>query len=90
MKEHFGKDKKAAKYTKSHSPQKIAAVWRCSSRSDAMRLEYRIKKLTKSQKEKLITDNETTPLSKQLDITRYQRITRLTLNFINPTDGEPI
>lgn len=55
--EHFNQSKKRAKYTKSHTPQKIEVVWQCQSKSDALKLEYRLKELTKSEKETLIKDN---------------------------------
>lgn len=57
LKEHFDKSEKRAKYTKSHEPQSIEAVWKCQSKSDALKLEYRLKELTKAQKEKLISEN---------------------------------
>lgn len=45
---------KGAKYTKAHKPIKIECVWRVGTKSDASRLESRIKKLTKQQKEQLV------------------------------------
>ena len=47
---------KGAKYTKSHPPVSLEAVWQVADKSDALRLEYRIKALTKEQKERLLTD----------------------------------
>ena len=41
---------KGAKYTKSHKPQKIAYVEDLSSRSQAMKRERAIKKLSRQQK----------------------------------------
>ena len=49
--------KKGAKFTKSHKPEKIVAVWKTKTRSDASKLEIRIKQLEKSDKELLIKDN---------------------------------
>ncbi len=57
LKEHFGKSEKRAKYTKSHDPLRLEAVWQCQTKSDALKLEYRLKELSKAQKEKLIKDN---------------------------------
>lgn len=57
LKEHFGTSDKKAKYTKSHTPLRLEAVWRCKSKSDALKLEYRLKELTKPEKEKLILEN---------------------------------
>lgn len=49
--------KSGAKYTKSHIPLKIEALWKVSSgRSLASRLEYRLKKLNKTEKEQLLTN----------------------------------
>lgn len=49
--------KKGAKFTKSHKPEEIVAVWKTRTRSDALKLEVRIKQLVKADKEKLIDDN---------------------------------
>ena len=49
--------KKGAKFTKSHKPEEIVAVWKTKTRSDALKLEARIKQLDKADKEKLIDDN---------------------------------
>lgn len=54
MEEHFNKDKKCAKYTMSHDAKKLEAVWESEDRVLASKLEYRIKTLTKVQKERLI------------------------------------
>lgn len=51
--EHASGEKKGAKYTKNHPPKEIAAVWQAENRSEASRLEWRIKHLTKAQKETL-------------------------------------
>ncbi len=47
---------RGAKYTLSHPPSHFERVWRTSSRALASRLEYRIKTLTRAQKEQLIHD----------------------------------
>ena len=54
MEEHFSKDSKCAKYTKSHKPEKLECVWESENKVLASKLEYRIKALTKQQKEDLI------------------------------------
>lgn len=54
MEEHFNKDKKGAKYTKSHTARSLECVWQTEDRVLASKLEYYIKKLTKNQKEKII------------------------------------
>lgn len=47
---------KGAKYTKSHKPTKIESVWKISSKSDALKLEYQIKQCSKTTKEELINN----------------------------------
>ena len=45
---------KGARYTRSHPPVGIAAVWRTETKGDALKLEYRIKHLSKEKKERLV------------------------------------
>lgn len=45
-----------AKFFRSDSPDKIVYLEECSDRSIASKREYEIKKLTRKQKEKLISD----------------------------------
>lgn len=54
--EHGEGKQKGAKFTKTHKPIKIEAVWETESKSDASKLEYRIKQLKKAEKEDLITN----------------------------------
>lgn len=57
VKEH--QSKKGAKYTKSHSVQMLEALWKTNSgRSVASKIEYKLKHLTKTDKENLIKDPE--------------------------------
>ena len=49
--------KKGAKFTKSHKPEEIVALWITKTRSDASKLEARIKQLEKINKNELIDDN---------------------------------
>lgn len=58
MKEHFSKNEKCAKYTFTHSAKKLEAVWKTENKSLASKLEYAIKRLTKSKKEELIKNKE--------------------------------
>ena len=56
MNEHFfNLNDKAAKYTKSHKPARLEAVFKFDSRSSASKEEYRIKHLNKEEKEKIIS-----------------------------------
>ena len=54
MKEHFSKNEKCAKYTKSKTAIKLEQFWKTDTRVNASKLEYRIKHLSKKQKEELI------------------------------------
>lgn len=58
MKEHFSKVNNCAKYTNTHGAQKLECVWETENRVLASKLEYRIKKLTKNQKEILIKNKD--------------------------------
>lgn len=51
--EHLKGGNVGAKYTKNHAPKELAAVWCVENRSIASKVEWRIKHLTKQQKEKL-------------------------------------
>ncbi|HYF48035.1 MAG TPA: GIY-YIG nuclease family protein [Planctomycetota bacterium] len=44
---------KGAKYTRSRWPVTLAWSRRCKSKSDALKLEYRIKQMAKTEKEQL-------------------------------------
>ena len=54
FKEHQGKLSGGAKYTKGRIPIKVEVMWQSDNRSLASKLEYRIKKLSKADKETLI------------------------------------
>ena len=73
MEEHFSKDTKCAKYTKSHKPIKLECVWESENKVLASKLEYRIKELNKKQKEELIKDNNLEKyLSQKLECDKYK------------------
>lgn len=75
MEEHFGKDKKGAKYTKSHDALKVEVVWRSKEKSTACKLEYHIKNLNKVEKEKLITSKKLSEYLKgKIDCRKYRKI----------------
>ena len=46
----------AAKYTRAHKPLKMVYIKEFATKSEAMKEECRIKKLTRKQKEQLIKD----------------------------------
>ena len=54
MAEHFGRTEKCAKYTRSHRAEKLEALWSAENRSSASKLEYRIKKLSRERKLRMI------------------------------------
>lgn len=56
LKEHYTKSRKCAKYTKYHSVVRLEMFYISNSRASASTLEYHLKKLSKSQKESLLTD----------------------------------
>ena len=50
-------NKKGAKFTRFHKPKSIVALWTTKTRSEASKLEIRIKQLSRDEKDKLINDN---------------------------------
>lgn len=75
MKEHFGKEKRAARYTRWHTAKKLEAVWQCTTRQQASRLEYRVKQLSKARKEQLVAENNVEEqLGQWLDANAYERM----------------
>mgnify|MGYP003399048987 CR=1 FL=1 len=54
FKEHKEKGEKTAKYTLTHTAEKMEAAWESENRVLASKLEFNIKKLSKKQKEELI------------------------------------
>ena len=75
MNEHFHAAKEGAKYTKSHTPQKVIAAWESADKSSASKLEYHIKKLAKKEKESLALGVPLKNyLEEKMDTTQYGRI----------------
>lgn len=56
LKAHLGLIKGGANYTKSHPVIKVEAVWKVENKSEALRMEYAIKKLPRSRKLSLISE----------------------------------
>ncbi len=54
FRQHLGELPGGAKYTRSHIPVSIEAVWNAESETAARKLEYYLKKLKKEKKEMLI------------------------------------
>ncbi len=73
--QHFTKDKKCAKYTKSHNVVKLECVYICETKSLAAKLEYYLKTLKKFQKEEIICGK---PLNKffkeKIDCEKYKKL----------------
>lgn len=74
MAQHCGRLKGGARYTRTHTVQRLEAVWECGSRSQALRLEARIKRLKKPQKEQLIADSTLSLPGEQLPFEGCVRI----------------
>lgn len=73
MNEHISK--KGAKYTKSHNAIKVEIAWKSKDKSLACKLEYQIKRLTKTQKEDLISGEKlSTYLSGKVDCRKYRKV----------------
>lgn len=65
--EHAGSGGKGAKYTASRPPLRFEAAWEAPGRVEASRLEYRLKTLTRPEKEALIQGRA----PEKLDLTGY-------------------
>ncbi len=52
--EHLSRGKKCAKFTKSHPPIALKALFALPDKSSALKLEIAVKKLTRKQKEDLL------------------------------------
>ena len=52
---HLGEHPNGAKYTRSRPPLRVEAVWETGTKEDAMKLEYRFKRLTKEKKERIVS-----------------------------------
>ena len=76
LEEHRTKGSKCAKYTLKHSAIKFEAAWESQTRSAASKLEYNLKKLTKTQKESLIKNlsNIEVLLENKINNNEYVRI----------------
>lgn len=58
---------KGAKYTRSHKPAELAASWAVGSKPEALKLESRIKRLSKREKERIVSGG---PLPEPFDALR--------------------
>ena len=79
FKQHQGKVQGGAKYTKSRMPLRYEMAWKSPDRQSASKLEYRLKRLTKQEKETLIKAPESFEklLADKLDVSTYQLVNLL-------------
>lgn len=68
--EHNGWGDKGAKYTASRRPVRLEAAWESSGRAEASKLEYRLRTLSRSGKEQVITGK----MPDSIDLSQYSRI----------------
>lgn len=61
FRQHSGEEPNGAKFTHSHPPEAVEALWSCENRSLALKLEHAIKKLRREQKLRLIGDDSLFP-----------------------------
>ena len=86
IKEHYEQADKGAKYTKRHKIKRLEIAWSCLNYNEALKLEYHIKKrLTKSEKEKLIkSPNLLSSYSKdKIDFSLYNKVNNSQIKNIN-------
>ena len=57
MEEHFLREGKEAKYTRSRGAKKLEMAWKSKDKSLASKLEYTIKRLDKQKKEEIIKNS---------------------------------
>ena len=80
MREHTERTAACAKYTRSHPAVALDALWKTGSRSDAAKLEARIKRLSKAKKLALIERPEALDVvfGEKLDAAAYDAVPRET------------
>lgn len=82
MRQHTDRGTACARYTRAHPVQALAALWEAEDKGAALRLEYRIKQLTRTEKERLIhEDTAFSQLLPQLEVSRYRRRPGITLEM---------
>ena len=84
MEEHFSKDPKCAKYTKSHPPACLCSAWESADRATASRLEYRLKQLAKDKKEHLAQGGSLEDLFDPAFASGYRRLSEEELVSVLP------
>ena len=62
LRTHLRQTKACASYTRSHRVVSLAALWETEGKGSALRLEYRIKQLTRTQKLELLARRTDLPI----------------------------
>lgn len=80
MKVHFEGGKSSSKYVRAKGASKLEIFWECEDKSEASKLEYRLKRLTKEKKESLVSEEKSLEeiFSEKLDCSRYIRVQPVT------------
>ena len=83
--EHKNDKNKGAKFTKSHEPLKILIAYSTDNRSNASKLEYLIKSLTREQKDDLINNNKLFKkfFNENIDTSCFRKVSKSVINKIN-------
>lgn len=74
MSEHISGHSRSAKYTRTHKPENIIALWQCGDRSNASKLEYQIKALSKAQKERLSQNGDLSIFSDKINVVNFIKV----------------
>ena len=76
IEEHFTKSEKCAKYTKSHTAEKLEIAWKTENKVLASKLEYAIKTLKKGEKEELISRKKELDyfFEERLECEKYEKL----------------
>ena len=74
MKVHFEGGKSSSKYVRAKGAEKLEVFWECEDKSEASKLEYRLKRLTKEKKESLAAGDSNLEdlFFEKLDCSRYR------------------
>ena len=88
IKEHFSGGVRCAKYTRSHPPKEVVAIWTCNEKSDAIKREYRIKTMTRGEKDRFCdTGQIPDKIKAKFEGIVFSRITGDDFESLLPTKG---
>jgi len=83
LRQHFLKQKQAAKYTKSHGFKSLQMLWTTETKSDACKLEYQIKHISRANKINLIKSRDLSLFfNNKLDCSKYESVDAQTMAYI--------